>query len=47
MLRFIQYRGKTILASKSAMQRLLKKMKDHADFAKKLSRQTDKEEETK
>lgn len=44
MLRFIQYRGKTILASKSAQQRLLKKMKDHADFAKRLNRQKDKEE---
>ena len=44
MLRFIQYRGETIIASKSALQRLLKKMKDHADFAKRLNEQKDKEE---
>lgn len=44
MLRFIQYRGEIILASKSALQRLLKKMKDHADFAKRLDERKDKEE---
>ena len=44
MLRFIQYRGKTILASKSALQRLLKKMKDYEDFAKRLNERKDKEE---
>ena len=44
MLRSIQYRGKTILASKSALQRLLKNMKDHTDFAKKLNERKDKEE---
>lgn len=43
MLRFIQYRGKTILASKSALQRLLKKMKDYEDFAKRLNERKDKE----
>mgnify|MGYP003563633893 CR=1 FL=1 len=44
MLRFIQYRGKTIFASKSALQRLLKKMKDHADFAKRLNERKDKDD---
>ena len=44
MLRSIQYRGKTILASESTLQRLIKKMKDYADFAKRLNERKDKEE---
>lgn len=40
----IKYRGQTILTSKSALQKHLQRMKEYADFAKRLKEKQNKEE---